>query len=58
MTDSWFQCDSSVVVLCYLFLVSVSVTQYLQITFSSIEVAEWPPFGKELLMFFLYFGYL
>ena len=38
-------------VLCYLFLVSVSVTFHLlfvHIIFSSVGVAEWPPFGKEL----------
>ena len=35
-----------------LFLVSVSVTfhnMYVQIVFSLVFVAEWTPFGKELL---------
>ena len=39
-------------VLCYLFLVSVSVTFHLmcvQIIVSSVLVVEWPSFGKELL---------
>ena len=41
----------SVVVLCYLFLVSVSVKfhlKFVQIILSLVQVAEWPPFGKEL----------
>ena len=39
-------------VLCYLVLVSISVKFHLifvQIIFSSVKVAEWPSFGKELL---------
>ena len=39
-------------VLCYLFLVSASLTFHLmfaQITFSSVWATEWPPFGKELI---------
>ena len=39
-------------VLCCLFLVSVSVAfhlMFVHIIFSSVSVADWPPFGKELL---------
>ena len=39
-------------VLCYVFFVSVSVKFHLMIVrniFSSVKVAAWPPFGKELL---------
>ena len=38
-------------ILCCLFLVSVSVTFHLMFvhnTFCSVRVAEWPSFGKEL----------
>ena len=39
-------------VLCYVFFVSVSVKFHLMILqniFSSVQVAAWPPFGKERL---------
>ena len=46
------QGGSSVVVLCYMFLVSVSMTYHLMCLyyFSLVRFAEWPPFGKELLI--------
>ena len=37
-------------VLCCLFLASVTfLLTYVHITFSSVLVAEWPPFGNYLL---------
>ena len=56
----WFCCGSRLPV----FGVKVSVTFHLtcvHIIFSSVSVAEWPPFGAAHSvdhMFFLYFDYL
>ena len=47
-----FQGGSSVVILCHLFLVSISMMfrhAFVMVVFSLVWVAGWPPFWKELL---------
>ena len=59
------QCGTSGVFSVFLFLVLVSVLFHLlcvKLKFIQVEVAEWPPFGKELLVqltvCFLFYVYL